>query len=78
MVKLAVNSSQTAFDIAETFAIGQLCESHTQVLVMACKRANPEIPTVPGHTPAELMHGQKVHYLRKYRLAVVHSAPPPV
>jgi hypothetical protein len=57
VVELTVNSSQAAFDVAKTFPIDQLGESHAQVLVVACKRANPVVSLIPGNPSAELVHG---------------------
>ena len=49
------------------FPIGKLSEGHTKELVQAGERFHMIIAAVPIYTTTELVHGQKVHQLRKYQ-----------
>jgi hypothetical protein len=46
VIQLAGLGSQAGFNVAKTFAVGQLREGHAQKLVQATKGADIEITTV--------------------------------
>jgi hypothetical protein len=76
VVKLLFHGAQTAFDIAKTFAIGQLSKRHTEKLIVACKRASAVITAVPVDALVKFLLGQEIDYLGENRLALVHAKAP--
>src|SRR5262249_6972333 len=65
VVKLAGLSCQTHFDIAQTFAVGQLREGHDTKLLGATEIARPVIAAVSIDDAMEGLPWQEVHDLRK-------------
>ena len=73
VVKLAGLSCQTHFDIAQTFAVGQLREGHNAKLLGATEAARPVIAVVSMDDAMEGLPRQEVHGLREQGLAEVHG-----
>jgi hypothetical protein len=57
MVKLGLMSSQTGFDVAQTFAIGQLCEGHAEKLIEMRESLGGVVGRVTLHTAAKCVKG---------------------
>jgi hypothetical protein len=76
MVELAALCSKTDLDIPEAFSIGQLGESHAQVLIQTGEPVNLPVPFVPIYTAAERVHGKMVHHLSENEFSRIHLLPP--
>jgi hypothetical protein len=74
VVEFLSHGSQTALDIAETFAKGQLGKGHAKELIETRESTNAFVSMVSADTLPEPMHGQKVDQLRKDRFPLVHCA----
>ena len=72
VIELGGLAAQTGFDVAQTLAIGQLGECHTQKLVEASEVFDLVLPVVPSDTSAESGQRQVRHHLRKNKFARVH------
>jgi|SRR5688572_7921277 len=72
VVQLARLGAEAILDIAEAFSIGQLRESHAQILVEARKSADVEIALVFADQAAERMPRREFHYLSEDQLSSVH------
>ena len=76
VIQLASRRAQTGLDIAQTLSICQLGEGHRQKLVPAGKAFDLVMAVVAPDALVELVTGEKVHQLRKDRLAAVQGASP--
>jgi hypothetical protein len=76
MVKLLAHSPQTAFNVAQTFSVSELCKRHAHKLIKACKRANAVITAISIDTLTKFVLGQKVHNLRENCFALIHVSDP--
>lgn len=72
MVELGGLTAQTGFDVAQTLAIGQLCERHAQKLVETGKVFDLVLSVVTGNTTAESGQRQVRNHLCKHQFAHVH------
>jgi len=72
MVELGGLAAQTGFDVAQTLAIGQLHERHTQKLVETSEVFDLVLSVVTSDTSAESGQRQVRHHLRKNKFARVH------
>ena len=77
VVQLAVLYPQTHFDVAQTLAIGQLCERHTQELFPTRQAPHPAVALVAGDAPIELVVRQERGDLCKDGLSLIHCDSPP-
>jgi len=76
MVKLFPHSPETALDITKAIPKCQLGESHTQELIIACKRTDAVVTAVTIDAMAKLILRKEIDYLRKYSLAFIHGLSP--
>jgi hypothetical protein len=74
VIELAALRPQTRFNIAQTFAIGELSKGHAQILVEACKAPDITVALITRHTAPECMQRQMPHQLREDQFACVHAA----
>ena len=73
MIQLALQGTQTGFDVAQTFAIGQLGEGHRQILVPAGEASQPEVALITLDATTELPVGKKADQLREDGAALIHE-----
>src|SRR6266446_3283156 len=73
MVKLALLRAQASFDIAQTLAIGELREGHTEELIPARKTLEFVVALVAFDTTSKSLGRKKVHQLCKDRFARIHQ-----
>ena len=73
VIEFVLHRTQAGFDVAETLAVGQLCEGHTQELIEAGKPAEFVIPPVPRHALLELVGREVIHQLGEDDAADVHA-----
>src|SRR3984885_1125397 len=59
MVQLAFDRMQTRLDVAKTFSIGELCESHGQILIPAGKPAQSAVALIALNATAKLSIGKE-------------------
>src|SRR3989338_318045 len=72
VVKLGGLTAQTGFDVAQTLAISQLRERHTEKLIETSEVFDLVLSVVASDTSAESGQRQVRHHLRKYKFARVH------
>jgi hypothetical protein len=65
-------------DVAQRFAPGELRKGHDAKQVGAPERTNRHIALVPFNDASKGLPRNKLHHLRKQRLAHVHAALPVV
>ena len=63
MVELGVLGSQAGLDIANALTLGELSESHAQVLVETGEAFDLVVTAVARDATAKRMEGEKVHHL---------------
>jgi hypothetical protein len=68
-----VDRPQTDFDLAQTAAKRQLCESHAQELIEAGKISNPIFALIALHAQIEFVPRKEIHQLGKYKSSGVHQ-----
>src|SRR5215467_9047768 len=73
MIKLFAVCIQTDDDIAQTFAIGQLCKSHCQKMFPTRQLSHAPIAIVTTNTTAESLVVDETENLRKYRRSLIHA-----
>ena len=73
VIELGVLGRQTHFDVAQTFAIGQLSKRHDPKLLRARQSANILVAAVARDVSGEGRPGQEIHELGEQRLAGVHG-----
>ena len=76
VVELGGLRAQARLDVAQAFAVGQLCEGHGQKLVQAAEGAHVEIAAIFHHQAAEGMPRRELHELREHEIANVHRCLP--
>src|SRR2546425_9082684 len=78
VIELGTQGAQTGFDVAQTFAPGQLGKSHDGELFVAGQLADPEVAAIALNTLVEFVFGQTVQQLGENGAAFVHkeSGPP--
>jgi hypothetical protein len=76
MIELGLLGTETGFDIAETFAIGELGKGQAKELIPAGKIFDVAIALVSIDTNLKLVGGEEVHELRKNGSAKIHLLPP--
>src|SRR5438445_3504343 len=65
MIELGLLSTKTSFDIAETFAIGELSKRQTKELIPAGEIFEVTIALVPLDANLKLVGGEELHDLRE-------------
>ncbi len=73
VIKFRAEGSQTGFDVAETFAPGQLGEGQNEKLLISGKFADAEVATVTGDTLVEFVFGQAVQELGENGATFIHK-----
>ena len=76
VIKLGLLGAQTGFDIAETFAVGELSEGQTKELIPAREFFDVAIALVTIDANLKLVGREKVHELRENGSAKIHPLPP--
>jgi len=76
MIELGLLGTKTSFDIAETFAIGELSKGQTEELIPAGEIFDVAIALVAIDANLKLVGGEEVYELRKNGSALVHPLPP--
>ena len=76
VIELCLMGTKTALDIPQSFPIGELRESHAQVLVHAGEGLDVSLPIVTFDTTGELLVRNELHHLRKDCTTSVHGPPP--
>src|SRR5229473_769186 len=76
MIELGLLSTKTSFDIAETFAIGELSKGQTKELIPAGEIFDVAMALVSIDANLKLVGGEEVHELRENGSALVHLLPP--
>jgi hypothetical protein len=76
MIKLGLLGPKTGFDIAETFAIGELRKGQTKELIPAREIFDVAIALVSIDANLKLVGGEEIHELRENRSAKIHPLPP--
>jgi len=76
MIELGLLGPKTSFDIAETFAIGELSKGQTEELIPAGEIFDVAIALVALDANLKLVGGEEVHELRENGSALVHLLPP--
>ncbi len=73
VVELGPLRAQAGLDVAQAFAIGQLCEGHAQELIEVREPLNRIAPRILGHTASEGMPWQMIHELSEHQPSFVHE-----
>ena len=76
MIKLGLLGTETGFDIAETFAVGELSKGQTKELIPAGEIFDVAIALVAIDTNLKLVGREEVHELGENRSAKIHLLPP--
>ena len=76
MIKLGLLGTQTGFDIAETFAVGELSKGQTKELIPAREIFDVAIALISIDTNLKLVGREKVHELGENGSAKIHLLPP--
>jgi hypothetical protein len=76
MLELGLLGTETGFDIAETFAVGELSKGQTKELIPAGEIFDVAIALVSIDANLKLVGGEEVHELRKDGAAKIHLLPP--
>ena len=63
------------FDIAQTFALGQLCKHHDPKLFGIRRATRASFAAIPNHNAREARPRNKLHDQSKRRLAYIHGSP---
>ena len=72
MIELGALRAKTCFDVAQAFAIGQLRESHAQVLIEAREAFDLVLALVASNASPESGERQVLHDLSENEFAMVH------
>ncbi len=73
VIQLALQRTQTSFDVAQAFPIGQLGEGHRQILIPTAEASQPEVALITLDATTELPVGKKADQLREDGAALVHE-----
>ena len=73
VIELGAEGRQTGFDVAQTFAPGQLGEGQHEELFVGGQFADAEVAVVTGDTLVELVFGQEVEELGEDGATFVHK-----
>jgi hypothetical protein len=73
VIELWAEGRQTGFDVAQTFAPGQLCKRQHEELFVGGQLADAEVAVVTGDTLVELVLGQEVEELGEDGATFVHK-----
>src|SRR6266536_260130 len=73
VVQLALQRTQTGFDVAQTLAIGQLGEGHRQILIPTGEAAQPQVALITLDAATKLAVGEKADQLREDGAPLIHE-----
>jgi len=73
VIELWAEGRQTGFDVAQTFAPGQLCKRQHEELFVGGQLADAKVAVVTGNTLVELVFGQEVEELGEDGATFVHK-----
>ncbi len=73
VIKFRAKRRQTSFDVAETFAPGQLSEGQHEKLLVSGEFADAEVAVIAGDTLVEIVLGQEVQELGEDGATFVHK-----
>jgi hypothetical protein len=73
VIQLALQRTQTGFDVAQTVPISQLGEGHRQILIPAGEASQPQIALITLDATTELPIGKKADQLREHGAALIHE-----
>ena len=73
VIEFRAEGRQTGFDVAQTFAPGQLGERQHEELFVSGQLADAEVAVVTGDTLVELVFGQEVEELGEDGATFVHK-----
>lgn len=74
VVKLVFLSTQTDFDVSQTFAIGKLGEGHTQILAEAGKLPDLEVAIIASDTLVKDVERKMLHHLGEDNFPGIHRS----
>jgi hypothetical protein len=72
VIELAADGTKARFDVAETFAVGQLRERHCEILIPAGQIFQVATTLVAGNALLELLVGKEFDQLREDSAPSVH------
>ena len=61
------------FNVSEAFSVGELCESHTAILLCTIKRYDFMVTVITLYASSECGLGNVIHYLREDLFAGIHN-----
>src|SRR5664279_5145165 len=73
MIQLALQRTQTSFNVPQTFAIGQLGEGHRQILIPTTEASQPQVALIARDAATKLPVGKETDQLREDRAALIHE-----
>lgn len=76
MIELGLLSSQSGFDVAQTFAISKLSESQKEKLIPARKILDVAMALIAIDAKLKLVGRDEIRELNENRLLCVHRLPP--
>lgn len=76
MVVLVLLGAQAGFDIPQAFAVGQLSEGHTEIMVVTGKLLDLEAAIVSLYASVKYMERKMFHHLRKNEFSRERSRTP--
>lgn len=69
VIQLVALGTKTSFDVPETLSVGELCESHAEILIETTEVPYLVVASITPNTPSKGMQGKVVHDLRKNQFA---------
>src|SRR5262247_1632595 len=75
-IEMLLVRGQTYFNVAQTFAIGQLSEGHRQKLLPTGEPSNTLVAIVASHADVEIVVGNELQDLTEDSLFLAHASPP--
>jgi len=69
VIQLVALGTETSLDISETLSVGELCESHAEILIETTEVPYLVIALVALDAPPKGMKRKIVHHLRKNQFA---------
>ena len=76
VIKFRLDRSQTDFDVAQTFAVSQLCKRHRQKLIATREVPCPIVASITPDAFVEIVPRKEFHELCEDQLATVHRPSP--
>ena len=65
-------STQTHFDVAKTFSMSELLESHDEILLITAKLLDVTIAVITRNTSSKGVQRKMIHNLRENKLVCIH------